>query len=322
MTVVVDAMGGDHAPQAIVAGARLAAESSDLDIVLVGREEVLRQHGADHPGLRIHHASEVVGMDEHPAEAMRKKRDNSIAAGFRLVKQTPGAAFVSAGSTGAVMAGALFNLKRIPGVERPAIAGVVPTATGRCVMADVGANVDCKPHQIEQFAVLACRYAQLVLGVERPRLGILNIGTEDAKGNEQVRETRALLAALPDVDFVGNVEPGGVYAGAADVVATDGFAGNIFLKSSEAMAQILQDAVRDNLGADVPPALAETLARFDPHDSRYAGAPLLGVNGPTLIVHGSAEAETIRDAIQVAHEVAASGYVGHLRSHYQPEDTP
>ncbi len=320
--VVVDAMGGDHAPAEVIAGARLAADESDREIVLVGPESELRAGGAEHPRIRILHAPEVIGMGEHPAQALKKRPGNSISVGLRHVKEHPGSAFVSAGSTGAVMAGALFVLKRLPGVERPPIASVIPTLKGSVVVADVGANVDCKPSHIGQFALMAAAYARFLNRIEDPGVGLLNIGSEPTKGDERTQEIFAHLSSLPGIRFVGNVEPEAIYAGGVDAVVTDGFAGNIFLKTSEAVAGIVTGMVKEALAAfrgqgSLPGGLAQGLAqglsRFDPHHSDYAGAPLLGVDGTAFIVHGAARRETIRNAIRVGGKVAASGYLQHIR---------
>lgn len=316
MPIVVDAMGGDHAPDAIVQGAVLAARELDDEVVLVGREDAIRDAiGAEADGVRVVHAPEVVEMGEHPAKALKRKPENSVSVGMKLAAE-PGSAFVSAGSTGAVMAGALFGWGRLPGIERPAIAGLIPSRKGTTIVADVGANVDCKPSHIGQFAVLAAAYSSHLMKIERPRVGILNIGTEASKGNESVREARAHLEALGGIDFVGNVEPEGVYSGEADVVVTDGFPGNIFLKTSEAVAGTLGRMVKEAAAqvGDALQPLLETFARFDPDHSDNAGAPLLGVDGTAIIVHGDARAETIRNAVKLASRAAASGYLDHLRT--------
>ena len=324
MPVIVDAMGGDHAPGEIVQGALDAARDFDLDVVLVGREAEVRALGLDldHPRVRLHPAAEVIGMDEHPAQALKKKRDNSISVGMQLALQDPSSSFVSAGSTGAVLAGALFTWKRLPGVERPCIAGILPTLEGSCVVADIGANVDCKASHITHFAVLCAAYSSYMVGVEAPRVALLNIGSEAAKGNEASQLAHAALSELPGIHFLGNIEPEAVYLGGADVVVTDGFPGNIFLKTSEAISNIFHRLLKKGLGANpalatqARPLLAE-LGRFSTEKSEYAGAPLLGTNGTAIIVHGAARATTIKNAIGCADRAAKSGYLEHLRGIYQ-----
>lgn len=329
MPVIVDAMGGDHAPGEIVQGAVQAAQDFEQDVVLVGHQTQIEALGLSHPRVRVVHAEHVIGMHEHPARALKKKPDSSIAVAARLALQTPGSSLVSAGSTGAVMAAALFLWKRIPGVERPCIAGIMPTLRGSCVMADIGANVDCKPSHIAQFATLTSSYASHALGVEDPSVGLLNIGAEASKGNEAAQAAHGALSELPGIRFVGNVEPDAVYAGEVDVVVCDGFPGNIFLKTSEALAHVFHHHIGEEFRKN--PTLVqegkgflESLSRFSPHRSEYAGAPLLGTNGTAIIVHGSARAETVRNAIQVASRAADSGCLEHLKDHYQrkQEATP
>jgi glycerol-3-phosphate acyltransferase PlsX len=321
MPVIVDAMGGDFAPSEVVQGALLAADQFDIDILLVGQREQIAPLVAGHPHLRIEHAEEVVGMHEHPARSLKRKPQSSIAVAARLAKDLPGSPLVSAGSTGAVLAAALFIWKRIPGIERPCIAGIMPTTKAPCVIADIGANVDCKPSQICQFALLAATYASHTLGIENPSVGLLNIGAEATKGNEASQVAYQALKELSGIRFLGNVEPEAIYAGEVDVVASDGFAGNIFLKTSEALAHVFHHQI-EKMSAH--PILApggqhlrEKLAHFSPDLSDYAGAPLLGTNGTAIIVHGSARAETVKNAIQVAHRAAQSGYLEHLKDIYR-----
>lgn len=318
MPVIVDAMGGDHAPDEVVAGALEAAEKHELEVVLVGDQERLGA-AADKPRVTIHHASEVIGMDEHPAKALRQKRDSSIAVAAGLAKKLGDAPIVSAGSTGAVLAAALFGWKRLPGVERPCIAGLVPTPSGSAVIADIGANVDSKPSHVVQFGVLCSAYARLVLGVDAPRVGLLNIGEEPTKGSEAAQAAHSALSEALGERFVGNVEPEGVFHGVADVVVTDGFAGNIFLKTSEAISNLFHGTLKralakaPDLAAQAGPLLSD-LGRFSTDRLEHSGAPLLGAAGTALIVHGSAKRDTITKAIRLADRAAQSGILDHLRT--------
>ena len=324
MPVIVDAMGGDHAPDEVVAGALEAAEKYELEVVLVGDQERLGA-AAGTPRVTVHHASEVIGMDEHPAQALRRKKDSSIAVAAGLAKKLDNAPLVSAGSTGAVLAAALFGWRRLPGVERPCIAGLVPTPTGSAVIADIGANVDCKPSHIVQFGVLCSAYAQLVLEVESPRVGLLNIGEEATKGSEAAQAAHVALAEAFGDRFLGNIEPEAVYQGAADVVVTDGFAGNIFLKTSEAISNLFHGTLKKALGqapdlaAQAGPLLAE-LGRFSLDRLEHSGAPLLGAAGTALIAHGSAKRDTICNAIALADRCAKSGILEHLRSTFAQDE--
>ncbi len=327
MPVIVDAMGGDHSPSQVVAGCLKAANTFDFEIVLVGQEEALAPFEISHPKIRIHPASQVIEMGEHPAQAFKRKPDSSIRVGIQLAQSEPGSAFVSAGSTGAVMTAALLTWKRLPGVERPCIAGFVPTADGgNTVIADIGANVDCKPSNLAQFAVLCSAYANFTVGVETPRVGLLNIGSEPSKGNEAALAAFEALSQVPGIQFIGNVEPQAVFSGDADVVVTDGFAGNIFLKTSESISNLFQSVLKSGLQED--PELLKRgaswlsqLGRYDTNRQEHAGAPLLGTNGTAIIVHGDAQADTICNAVGVAGRAAASGYLEHLRATFSKKET-
>lgn len=323
MPIIVDAMGGDHAPEEIVRGAIRARRSFGHEIVLVGREPEIRAVSDDLEGISVVHAEDVIGMDEHPAQALKRKKNNSLSVAVRLAKESPGSAVLSAGSTGAFMAASLFGFRRLPGVERPAIAGILPSDTGRpCMVADIGANVDCKPSQLRQFAILCSAYSSLMFQVENPRVGLLNIGTEDTKGNELCQKTHLELSEVEDIDFIGNVEPEAVYSGEVDVVVSDGFAGNIFLKSSEAISNIFYEALGPVLhqAKDMPPVVQKalaSLARFSTKHKDLAAAPLLGINGVAIIAHGSVDAATVELAVDLAHRAAESGYLARLQERFQ-----
>ena len=311
MRIAVDAMGGDFAPKEIVRGAVGAAKKYDCEIVLIGDEEKIRAelHGEDLAALRISivHASEVIGMDEHPAEAVRTKKDSSVVVATRLVKEGNCDAVFSAGSTGAAVAAAQLILHRIRGVGRPSIATPMPTPDGVTLMLDSGANVDSKPDHLVQSAVMGSLYAQHVFGIAHPRVGLLNIGEEETKGNEQAKETYPLLQAEPNIHFCGNAEGRDVPKGNFDVVICDGFVGNVVLKFAEGLAKTILGLIREEirsaglmakLGALL---LMPTLRRFGKRlDVReYGGAPLLGVNGCCIIGHGSSDAKSVASAIGV-----------------------
>jgi phosphate acyltransferase len=314
ITVALDAMGGDHAPRAEVDGAMLAARQFGLRIVLTGieskiRAELNRLPQRDLP-IEVVNATEVITMEDSPSLAFRKKRDSSVHVAAKMVREGRADALVSAGNTGAVMTIARFVLGTLPSVDRPALAAAFPTAKGgTCVMLDVGANVDSKPEQIEQFAIMGEIYYRAIFGTRRPRVGILSIGEEEMKGNELTREASALMKQRP-LNFIGNVEGKDVFKGDVDVIVCDGFIGNIALKISEGVAvhiagmlkKALQSSLRAQMGYVLSrSAFAEFRKKID--YSEYGGAPLLGVRGVTIIGHGRSNANAIKNAIRVAAEL-------------------
>lgn len=313
--IAIDAMGGDHAPEEIVKGAVRAAREGLAAITLVGDQARLDPllQGVDLAslGISVVHASEVVGMGEKATSALRHKKDASITVALRLVKSGEADAVVAAGSTGAAMAAALMTLGRIPGIERPAIAAVLPTQSGPVVLLDVGANVDAKPSYLHQFAIMGSVYFGTVFKSPRPRVGLFNIGEESTKGNELTLKVYPLLAGNSRLNFIGNVEGRDLPSGKADVVVCDGFIGNGLLKFAEGMALLLMDMMKDEisrtargkLGALImKPNLKALKRRLD--YSEYGGGPLLGVNGLCIIGHGSSKANGIFHAIRVAKEAA------------------
>lgn len=315
LTIAVDAMGGDHAPRAVVEGAFAAATADGASILLVGREEVLREElarlGDAGDRLQVVHAEEVVGMDDPATAPLRRKRRSSIRIACDLVGKGQAQAVVSAGNTGAAMTAAMKAIGTIPGVDRPALAAVMPNRSGRTVLLDVGANVTTKPHHLRQFAVMGHLYAQQVLGTPRPRVGLLSVGEEEGKGTELTREVFRVLKET-GLNFVGNVEGRDVFAGTADVVVCDGFVGNVVLKASEALAgmvrEMLEEEVRSSLrtrlgAALVMPAFRALKARTDPN--QFGAAPLLGVRGGCFVGHGRSSAIGIRNAIRRATEFCA-----------------
>lgn len=329
MRVALDAMGGDHAPREIVAGAAEAVRDLDVEVILVGPAErlkdELRHLPAPHPGadaLRIVDAPEVIGMAEAPAMALRRKRRSSIAVALDLVRRGEADAMVSAGNTGAVMAAALLTLRPIEGIDRPAIAAVLPTRRerGRVIMLDAGANVDCRPKHLLQFGVMGSVYAARVLGVESPRVGLLSNGEEDTKGNELVIRAAELLRRS-GLRFIGNVEGRGVFAGDADVVVCDGFVGNVVLKFGEGLAVGIFSLLREELSRGLLVRLGVALARprlralaLRLDHTEYGGAPLLGVDGICIVSHGSSKARAIRNAIGLAAESVRARMVEAIRA--------
>ena len=313
ITVALDAMGGDHAPAATVQGALDAlGDFPDLSLLLVGREEAVRAHlkGAWDPArLRIEHTAEVVGMNDHAAESLRQKQTSSIARCAELVREGKAQALVAAGNTAAAVGAARLAFGRLEGVRRPGIAVTFPTVAGHpCVVMDGGASVDCKPEHLQQFAVMASAYAERVLGIREPRVGLLSIGEEEAKGNALTREALPLLREAP-VRFIGNAEGRDVFSGKFDVIVCDGFVGNVLLKASEGLGegigQILQEEMRQSLlrrlgAVCCLPALRGLKRRID--YAEYGGMPLLGVKGGCLIAHGRSDARAIRNALRAARE--------------------
>jgi phosphate acyltransferase len=319
--IALDAMGGDLAPKAAVEGAVLAARDFGLEVVLVGQREVVNRELAehDHAGLRIsvEHADEVVLMDDSPLESVINKPHSSLHVGFELVKSGAASAFVSAGNSGAMMAAAMAILGNLPGVDRPAIGTLVPTIEGQGLLIDAGANTEVKPINLVQFAVMGTVFWRRVRNVSRPRVGILSNGEEASKGTDLTRGAAASLAQLGSyVNYVGYVEGRDINGGKADVVVTDGFTGNVALKTMEGFASFMLGNLRESFSASWPGRLAYFLIRrrlsamrerLDPHE--YGGAPLLGVAGVAVIAHGSSNGRAIRNALRAASDEALVGHV-------------
>lgn len=314
--IALDAVGSDKAPEPEIRGAILACRTLPVRVHLVGPEPELRDlldehlENEDLP-ISIHHASERIGMEEKAAHAVRAKRDSSMRVGLKLVREGKAAGFVTAGNTGAAMATAKMVLGALPGVDRPALATPMPTPKGNpCVLLDVGANVDCKAHNLVQFAVMGELYARTVLKIRQPRVGLLSIGEEESKGNELTREAFPLLKALP-IHFVGNVEGRDIFNGQADVIVCDGFVGNVALKTSEGVGRFVRDVLRESLTRTVTAQVGALLSRRAFNEFRrrldyteYGGAPLLGVRGVCIIGHGSSNDVAVYNSIRVAHEFA------------------
>jgi glycerol-3-phosphate acyltransferase PlsX len=327
--IALDAVGSDKAPEPEVRGAILACRALPVRVHLVGPEAELRDlldeqlENEDLP-IVVHHASERIGMDEKAAQAVRAKKDSSMRVGLKMVREGLAAGFVTAGNTGAAMATAKMVLGAMAGVDRPAMATPMPTSKGNpCVLLDVGANVDCKGHNLEQFAVMGEMYARSVLKIRNPRVGLLSIGEEESKGNELTREAFPLLKALP-INFIGNVEGRDIFNGNADVIVCDGFVGNVALKTSEGIGRFVRDALRESLSKTVTAKVGALLSRqaFNAFRRRldyteYGGAPLLGVRGTCIIGHGSSNDHAIYNGIRVAYEFAKSGVNANIEKAFE-----
>jgi phosphate acyltransferase len=317
--VALDAMGGDLAPTEVVLGAVQAAREYGVGVLLVGPQDAIRAELAKHDtaglDLEIVHTDEVVGMDEHPAEAVRVKKRNSITLAHQLVRDGKALGAVSAGNSGAVMAAAIFTFRRVRGIDRPAFGAVVPAAgAGQTLVLDIGANTDCKPPYLLQFALMGAVYMKGVLKLGNPRVGLLANGEEETKGDQLTREAHQLIkAAAPTagINFIGNVEGRDINAGTVDVVVCDGFVGNVVLKLSEGLAKMLLGVIRAELTANVvskagallvKPAFDRVRKKIDYEE--YGGVPVLGVNGVSVICHGSSHAKAIKNAIRVALQTA------------------
>ncbi|MBN1439487.1 MAG: phosphate acyltransferase PlsX [Anaerolineales bacterium] len=329
MRIALDAMGSDNYPRPDVEGAVMAAREYGEEILLVGDEQAVRPVlDSFSPGglpIRLVHAPEMMTMNEKglalALKAKQKEPKTSMAVGVDLVKQGQADAFVTMGNTGAAAAVAFFRLGMLPGIERPALAPAFPTRTGFCVVLDIGINPDLQPKNLFEFAVMGSAYAQAVRGVERPRVALLSNGEETGKGNFLVREATPLLQA-GGLNFIGNAEPKEVYAGSVDVLVTDGFSGNVFLKSSEAVAKLIVDTIKEKIlagsvtvklgGALVKPALSSIRKLLDP--SEEGAAPLLGVNGLVFIGHGRSDALAVKNAVRVAIGAAKSGMQDLIRT--------
>jgi glycerol-3-phosphate acyltransferase PlsX len=327
--IVMDAMGSDNYPVPDVEGAVMAAREYSIEIILTGDaskiQPMLDSHNAADLNIRIVHAPEMLTMhdkgDNLVMKARHKGAQNSMAVGLDMVKHGEADAFVTAGNTGAAMVTALFRLGRIRGVDRPALAPIFPTKTGTVIILDIGANPDCKPENLFQFGILGSVYAERVRGVKKPRVGLISNGEEAGKGNELVKGAYPLLEDS-NLNFIGNMEGKEVFGGHADVAVTDGFTGNVLLKSTEATAKLIVDTIRDTIkggsiitkigGLMVRPALGKIRKLLDPSDQ--GAAPLLGINGLVFIGHGRSDAVAIKNAVRVAKEAAESNVLDAMRS--------
>ena len=323
MRIVLDAMGGDHAPPVAVEGGVWAAREYGIEVILVGREEDVQQELAKYDtsglSLPIIHASQVIEMEEHPAAAVKAKKDSSMVVGIDLVKRGEAEAFVTMGHSGGALAAALLRLGRIRGIKRPALSTIYPTESGFCVLLDVGATTECKPQYLLQFAYMGAAYAERVLGIANPRVGIVSNGEEETKGSILVQEAHQLLKKS-GLNFIGNVEGKDIPMGMADVVVTDGFTGNVIAKLSEGLASSLLGIIRDEIkkrplatvGALLSkPAFDQVKKRLD--YAEFGGAPLLGVDGVVIVGHGRSNARAVKNAVRVAKRAVEGGMLAAIK---------
>jgi len=329
MKIALDAMGGDFGPAVVVDGAAAAAREFGLASVLVGdkaaiEREIIRLKAQDLP-LAIRHASQVVGMAESPSQALRRKRDSSLRVAAELVREGECSALVSAGNTGAAMAIGMYVLGVLPGVDRPAIAAALPSLSGFTVLLDAGANVDPKPRHLLQWAVMGHVYSRDIIGKDNPRVGILSVGAEEGKGNDLVKEAYEGLRGS-SLNFIGNVEGRDIYNGRCDVVVTDGFTGNVCLKISESLAEMLTSMIREELTRDLLSKAGAALSRaaFARMKRRVdytemGGAPLLGMNGASIICHGASPVKAIKNALRVAAEWVKTDVNAHIKTALEAE---
>ncbi len=312
MKIALDAMGGDTAPETTVAGGVRAARELPVEVVLVGQRDAIERSLASYPkrpeNLSIVHAPEVIGMDESPVASIRKKRDSSINVGLGLLKERKVEAFVSAGNTGAVMSASMLLVGLLSGIERPGIAILLPGVKGDTLLIDVGANIDPRPIHLLQYALMGEAYARCVLGKSRPTVGLLNVGAEESKGTDFMKEAYGLLEGS-GVDFVGNVEGHDIFTGEYNVIVCDGFTGNVALKTAESLAHAIKALLRRSLTMSPITRLGAWLARDaflqlrkEIDYAEHGGAPLLGIDGIAIIAHGASSAKAIKNAVRVAYE--------------------
>ncbi|MDD5668648.1 MAG: phosphate acyltransferase PlsX [Candidatus Omnitrophica bacterium] len=312
MKIIVDAMGGDHAPEVVIEGSVAAVKQYDVHVGLVGDESkiktLLKKSKYKGDRISVHPASEIISMSESPATSIRRKKDSSIVVGFNMIKKGQGDAFFSAGNTGAMVCGASLLLGLLPGIERPGIGIVLPSLHGISFLIDVGANIDPKPVQLLQYGIMGAAYSEYILGKSRPRVGLLNVGEEESKGTGFVKETHELFQKS-SLNFIGNVEGKDLFSGTCDIIVCDGFVGNVALKVSESLAETMQAFLKKHLKENLRGKLGFLLLKKSFKSfkkeidySEYGGAPLLGVNGVVIIGHGRSNVNAIKNAIRVAKE--------------------
>ncbi|MFT2009338.1 phosphate acyltransferase PlsX [Pontibacter sp. 13R65] len=311
MRIALDAMGGDYAPEAIIKGALLAAEQleKDNEILLIGQEEIvhslLKEYGYTGNNIKVVNATQVIGMAEHPTKALSQKTDSSIAVGYGMLKAQQADAFCSAGNTGAMLVGAMFSVKTIEGIIRPTIAGFVPKLSGRFgVMLDVGANAECKPEVLEQFGEIGSIYAKYVLGIEHPKVGLMNLGEEESKGTANTQAAHQRLKNNPNIEFIGNLEGRDMFNDKADVIVCDGYTGNIIIKMAESIYEIMHEKnIKDPF--------------FDNFNYEAAGgSPILGINGNAVIGHGVSSPLAVCNMVFLAQKMVASKISERFRKNY------
>ncbi len=324
MKIIVDAFGGDNAPLEIIKGCAMAVEKfDDVDIILTGDEATIREVAEENEispdRMDIVHAPDVISMSDHPTELMKSKKDSSMALALRLLADGEGDAMIGAGSTGAMLTGATLIVKRIKGIKRPALAPIMPNANGMFMLIDCGANADCRPEMLVQFAHMGSVYMKNVMGVESPRVGLANIGTEETKGDELRKATFELLKKEPNLNFIGNFETRDIAEGGVDVLVADGFTGNIILKTYEGVASMVAHKFKDVFTKNVKNKLATAVMLGDINEvkksmdhNEYGGAPFLGVKKPVFKAHGSSKAITICNAIKLTREFVSSDVIGKI----------
>lgn len=321
--IVVDAMGGDFAPGAVVAGCVCAYREQGIDIVLVGKKETiqneLRLLNASYLPIAIKHASEVVSMTDNPFDVIKKKKDSSIKVAMEILKDKKADALVSAGNSGALLSTGMLILKRIRGIDRPAIAAIMPSLTGHVIVADVGANNSCQPFNLVQFAIMCSVYSKYLLQCNNPRIGILSNGEEETKGTELVKHAHALLRQSR-LNYIGYVEGKDIFKGVVDIVVCDGFTGNVLLKTAEGCAEVFGKVLKEEFSRTLfakigylftKPSFATLKKRLD--YSEYGGAPLIGINEPVIIAHGRSTSNAIKNAVRTAKEFAESNFMYHIQ---------
>ena len=329
MRIAVDAMGGDNAPYEIVVGALDAVKGNpDITVVLVGKEDeinkIIDEKTKDRSGIEVLNATEVIEFDDVPTKAVRSKKDSSLVVAMKLVKDKQADAFLSAGSTGAILVGGLFIVGRIKGIDRPALTGFFPNPKGYTVLLDIGANADCKARNILEFGVMGSLYAEKVLGIKNPSVGLLNNGTEEGKGNDLTKEAFALMKGSDQINFYGNIEGRDMPAGTVDVAVTDGFTGNVVLKTTEGVASTIMKMMKDALMSSTKGKIAGAMIKSDMKALKdgfsadaIGGAPFLGVDGVVLKAHGNSRAIAITNAILQARRFKESNYIEELKAHIE-----
>lgn len=327
MTIIVDAMGGDNAPEAVVNGCIDAVNEADgFDILLTGDrekiEKILKQRNFNNTRIKIHHASEVITVEDTPTKAIKTKKDSSMVAGFELLKKKEGDIFLSCGNSGALMAGSLFILGRIKGVDRPALAALIPTKTGNCLIMDAGLNTVCKPINYQQFGIMGSIYMNEMFNIDKPRIGLLNVGAEVGKGNELLKNAYTLLSNS-NINFVGNVEGNDVLKGKVDLVVCDGFVGNVMLKMLEGAASFFFGLLKDVFYKNFKTKLAAILIKKDLSESKkvldadeQGGALILGVNGLVIKSHGNSNAVTVKNVVIKASKFARTKVLDSIREEF------
>jgi len=328
MKLAVDVMGGDFAPRELVLGAQLYLETGSAGLFLVGREPDIRAVLPVLPAnCEIVHTPDFIEMGEAPVTALRRKKNASVAIAARLVKQGKAQAFLSAGSTGAQMAASLIEIGRIPGVERPSVFVLMPTTAELGVLfGDAGANVDCKPTHLLQFALMGAAYYEAIFRISKPKVGLLNVGSEPGKGNELSKSAFELLEKAP-LNFIGNIEPDHMFAGEAHVVVADGFVGNILLKSSEGVAEMILNPLKkivaeSSLPKEAVMALVDQMRRYQPGSREFSGAPLLGIAGGSIVCHGKSKARVVANALHLATDYAKTDVVGTIAKRLKKSPCP